>query len=305
MKSDSAGRAGAVGFVGVGAMGAPMARNVLRARPVVVYDVDAVRTAELATLGAEVASSLDDVARAAKIVVVMVATPAQLRDVLVSSDGAASLGTGHTVVVMSSVGVDAVTSIAEDLRGRGVGVVDAPVTGGVARARSAELTVLAGAATEDLARVQPVLDLMSQRVAVCGDKVGDGQAVKLVNQLLCSVHLAAAAEALAFSRALGLDPAVVLGAVESGAAASFMLSDRGPRMLAADEPDVLSAIDIFVKDTSLVLDAAQHAEAHVPLAGLTSERFIEARERGWGRRDDSRLIDLYGTTPNLTKELIS
>jgi 3-hydroxyisobutyrate dehydrogenase-like beta-hydroxyacid dehydrogenase len=174
-----------------------------------------------------------------------------------------------------------------------VQIVDAPVTGGVARAETAELTVLAAGEEAAIEAARATLATMSAKIAVCGPAVGDGQAVKLVNQLLCSVHLAAAAEALSFAGTLGLEPATVLRAIETGAASSFMLSDRGPRMLAEHEPPVLSAIDIFVKDTSLVLDAARAVDAPVPFASLAASRFTAAHERGWGRRDDSTLIDLY------------
>jgi len=284
-----------VGFVGVGAMGLPMARKVLAQASVVVYDPSAERVAVLASEGAAVAGSPREVAESAEIVVLMVATPDQLESALFGEQGVSSgLHEGSAVVIMSSVGVDAVRGIEERLTGRRVTLVDAPVTGGVARAVTGELTILAGGSAEALAAVQPVLELMSRKVAHCGPRVGDGQAVKLVNQLLCSVHLAAAAEALSFAEAIGLDPEVVLHTIEGGGAASFMLSDRGPRMLSAHEPPVLSAIDIFVKDSSLVVEAARAASTTVPLVECAGRQFAAARERGWGRRDDSKVIDVYG-----------
>lgn len=271
-----------------------MARHVLATGPVVVYDVDASRLETLSTLGATIADSPRQVAESAQTVVIMVATPAQLDTVLFGENGAAqALRSGQSLIVMASVGVAAVRNMAEQLSGRGVLIVDAPVTGGVARAESGELTILAGGHPDAIEAARPVLLLMSKTIAHCGDAIGDGQAVKLVNQLLCSVHLAAAAEALAFAEALGLDPRVVLDAIQHGAASSFMLSDRGPRMLADEEPPVLSAIDIFVKDTSLVLDAAGGVQAPVPLTQLVGDRFRDAQQRGWGRRDDSKLIELY------------
>jgi 3-hydroxyisobutyrate dehydrogenase-like beta-hydroxyacid dehydrogenase len=283
-----------VGFIGVGAMGLPMARNVLGRAEVVAHDLDPQRVQSLARMGAEIAVSAREVAERSDVVIVMVATPAQLDSVLFGSGGAGdALRSGQAVIIMSSVGVAALRDVERHLAPRGALVVDAPVTGGVARADTAELTVFAGAAEDAFAVVEPVLRMMASRVARCGPNVGDGQAVKLVNQLLCSVHLAAAAEALAFASALGLDPRSVLAAVEHGAASSFMLSDRGPRMLAADEPPARSAVDIFVKDSSLVLQAAHEVAAHVPLVERAAEQFARARSRGWGRRDDSTVIGLY------------
>jgi 3-hydroxyisobutyrate dehydrogenase len=296
-----------VGFIGVGAMGQPMALNVLAVgTPVIVFDIDERRTSALADQGAQVAASPQEVAQKARIVVVMVATPAQLQSALFDERGAASaLEAGHVLVIASSVGIAAAKAVETALAGRGVHIVDAPVTGGVARATTGELTILAGGAPEAIAAARDVLEAMSGRIAVCGASVGDGQAVKVVNQLLCSVHLAAAAEALALASALGLDPAAVLAAVETGAAGSFMLSDRGPRMLADTEPPVLSAIDIFVKDTSLVVAAAHETGAALPLAELTATRFADAQRLGWGRRDDSAIIHLYESAPRSSEEYAS
>ncbi|MFC9425638.1 NAD(P)-dependent oxidoreductase [Streptomyces sp. NPDC056987] len=283
-----------VAFVGAGAMGLPMARLVLRRHPVTVFDPDSARTAQLAAEGARAVGSAARAARGAEAVVVMVATPAQLERALFGDDGVhAGIAAGATVILMSSVGIDCVAEAGRRLEALGVRVVDAPVTGGAVRAATGELTVLAGADPGVLDRVRPVLDLVASRIAHCGDRVGDGQAVKLVNQLLCSVHLAAAGEALQFARTLGLDPAQVLATIESGAASSFMLSDRGPRMLDTGTPPVLSAIDIFVKDSSLVLAAAREAGAVTPLTEQAAALFSRARRQGLGRNDDSSVIRMF------------
>ncbi|MBA2813691.1 NAD(P)-dependent oxidoreductase [Streptomyces sp. KM273126] len=288
-----------VAFVGVGAMGMPMARLVMRRHPVTVFDPDSARTAELAAEGACVAGSAAEAVRGADTAVVMVATPAQLEQALFGEDGVhAGLAARTTVVLMSSVGVDCVVDAGLRLEALGARVVDAPVTGGAVRAVTGELTVLAGAAPEVLDEVRPLLELMAARIAHCGDRVGDGQAVKLVNQLLCSVHLAAAGEALQFARALGLDPEQVLATIESGAASSFMLSDRGPRMLKDGTTPVRSAIDIFVKDSSLVLAAAREAGAVTPLTEQAAELFSRASHQGLGRDDDSSVIRMFQKEPH-------
>jgi len=283
-----------VGFVGVGAMGTPMTRLLLPEHRVRVFDPDAARVAQLVFEGAEGAASAAEAASDAEVVIVMVATPEQLERAVFGDGGAGeTLAPGSILILMSSVGTDAAVSAADRLAARGVRFVDAPVTGGVARAITGELTILAGADPEDLAPVLPLLRLLSARVARCGDRVGDGQAVKLVNQLLCSVHLVAAGEALAFAERLGLDPARVLEIVETGAASSFMLSDRGPRMLATETPAVRSAIDIFVKDSSLVLAAGTEAGAVTPLTRTAHDIFTRAREAGYGRADDSAVIHMF------------
>jgi 3-hydroxyisobutyrate dehydrogenase/putative dehydrogenase len=193
---------------------------------------------------------------------------------------------------MSTVGPDAVRREGERLAAAGARVIDAPVTGGTARAKRGELVIFAAGAQRDIDDVRPVLDAMGT-VRITGTKLGDGQAIKLVNQHLCSVHIVAAAEALNLARSLGLDPAAVLDLVEKGAAGSWMLSDRGPRMLQGANVTVTSAIDIFVKDSDLVVAAARACGADVPLLSTANARYHAAADAGLGARDDSRVIDTW------------
>lgn len=282
-----------VAFIGVGAIGSPMALRLLPHHDVTVFDLSIERVDELVRAGATSAPTAAQASQDAEVVIVMVATPHQLHAAIADPSGVAEgLRQGATLVIMSSVGVEAVAEIARRTASQGVHVVDCPVTGGVVRARTGDLTLLAGGPSEDIDAVRPVLEHMGY-IADCGSRVGDGQAVKLVNQLLCSVHLAAAGEALQLARGLGLDPASVLKIVGGGAAGSFMLNDRGPRMLAAEEPPVLSAVDIFVKDSDLVRQAADAAGASVPLLNVAADLFSAVSAAGSGRRDDSAVISAF------------
>ncbi|MDJ0350754.1 NAD(P)-dependent oxidoreductase [Cryobacterium sp. PH29-G1] len=291
-----------VGFVGVGAIGMPMAERLLAHHDVTVYDVTASQVALLAAKGATAASSAAEAAQGADATIVMVATPAQLNSALFGAGGVAEGAVaGSTVIIMSSVGIDSVVRAAEKLDQLGILVLDAPVTGGVVRADTGELTLLIGGDSALVAAMKPVLSLLGTTLAQCGDRVGDGQAVKLVNQLLCSVHLAVAGEALTLADSLGLDPQAVLDIIGSGAASSFMLNDRGPRML-QNNPSVLSAIDIFVKDSTLVQDAAAISGAATPILDAAAARFTQAQLAGLGRSDDSAVIQTYGfTVSSLTR----
>lgn len=283
-----------VSFIGVGAIGLPMAKRLIPHCNVTVFDLAADRVQELVQLGASAAESASKAAAASEIVIVMVATPEQLDQALFGPDGAAEgLKIGSTAIIMSSVGIDSVTSVAEKLKNQNVNVVDAPVTGGVVRAITGELTILTSGADDDIEKVRPVLRHLGTNISRSGNRVGDGQAVKLVNQLLCSVHLAVAGEALNFAKQLGLDPQAVLETVGAGAASSFMLNDRGPRMLSTDEPPVLSAVDIFVKDSTLVKDAAARVGAHIPLLEAANSKFREVSAAGFGRLDDSAVIRAF------------
>jgi 3-hydroxyisobutyrate dehydrogenase len=156
----------------------------------------------------------------------------QVDGVLFGEDPAASsLDRGAVVMIMATVGPAAVQRWVERLGQQHIEVVDAPVSGGVRRAAEGELLVMVGGADSAVQRVQPVLDAMAGRAPVVGPAPGDGQKVKRVNQLLCGVHIAAAAEALAYAEAMGLDAAATWQVIREGAAASFMLDDRGERMV--------------------------------------------------------------------------
>lgn len=279
-----------VTFIGVGAIGLPMALQIQRAGHAITgVDVSDAVIANAKASGIETVRSLAAAPRA-EVVVVMVATPEQLAGLVEQVKDHVG---GQLWIVTSTVGPMSVREQGEILRRSGARVVDAPVTGGVARAKTGALVIFAAGASDDVAAVRPVLEAMGT-VHMTGENLGDGQSIKVVNQHLCSVHIAAAAEALSLARALGLDPKAVLGLVEQGAAGSWMLSDRGPRMIAGTDVEVTSAINIFVKDSGLVASAGASCGAQLPLLTTAHERFCKAAEMGLGLRDDSRVIETWG-----------
>ena len=288
-----------VGWVGLGAMGLPMARCVARAgHKMAAYDIDPGRAASLAADGVKPAASISVVASGADVLVLMVATPGQVEDVLFGDDPAASaLAAGTVVLVMATVGPAAVRHWAGRLAEQQVVVVDAPVSGGVARAAGGDLLVMVGGPQSAVERVQPLLDAMASSAPVVGSAPGDGQKVKLVNQLLCGVHIAVAAEALAFAEAMHLDPAATWEVIRGGAAASFMLDDRGQRMVHGSD-ETKSALDIFVKDMGLVLDAARANSYPAPLASAAEQLYLAGRRAGLGRHDDSAVIEILRGGPS-------
>ena len=191
------------------------------------------------------------------------------------------------MLVLATVGPEPVVRWAREHE-----VVDAPVSGGVARAAEGDLLIMVSGAQPAIERVRPLLEALARNAPVVGEEPGEGQKVKLVNQLLCGVHIAAAAEALAFAEALGLDARATWDVVRDGAAASFMLDDRGARMLdeAFEEPK--SALDIFVKDMGLVGEAARASGQPSPLAAVAEQLYRAGSRAGLGRLDDSSLITL-------------
>lgn len=268
-------------------MGAPMAACLVAAgHSVSAYDVVPGRAPQ----GASAAASVPEAVTGADATVVMVATPEQLDQVL--SSAAPSLAPGQTVAIMSTVGPEAVVAAAARLEAAGVAVVDAPVSGGVTRAGQGDLLILVGGTAEAVARVQPLLDALAQSAPVVGPCPGDGQRMKLVNQLLCGIHIAAAAEALSFAESLGLNPGECRKVLRDGAAASFMFDDRGERMVSGHFNEVRSALDIFVKDMGLVTSAAGNSGAEVPLSTAARQLYQRGHDQGLGRKDDSALIEV-------------
>ncbi len=271
-----------VGWLGLGAMGTPMAlRQAAAGRVVVAFD-----PGSPAPEGIELVSSPAEVARAAEVLVIMVATPVQAEAALFGPDGAAGEMRPHArVVILSTLGPSWVRNLVGRLPTSVV--VDAPVSGGVVRAAAGTLLIMAaGASAQD----RKLLAVLGEVVDV-GDRPGQGQSMKMVNQVLCGVHIAAAAEALAVAEALGIDPGLALDTIRRGAASSFMLDDRGPRMVAGPDGQVRSTVSLFVKDLQLVLDEAGAARLPTPVVEAALQLFSDAADTGLGGHDDAELYN--------------
>ena len=288
-------------IVGLGAMGLPIATN-LRSHDFSVRGVD-IAEARL-TLGREAGLEVFDTAtnavEGADVVLLAVRNHAQLTEVLFGEAGVADrMKDGAAILLISTVGVAAVEATAALLAEKGIALIDAPVSGGPVRARKGDLLVPVGAEPAVVERYRDVLEAMAGNLVIVGDKPGKGQALKTVNQLLCGVHIAAAGEALALAGELGLDQKATLDALMSGAAASFMLGDRGERMLDAyteEGAEVKSRIDIFVKDMGIVTAAAKSAGIAVPVAASAEQQYLQAFARGMAAQDDSSIITI--ASPN-------
>ncbi len=282
-----------VAVVGLGAMGLPMATRLAQSFPVRAFDASGERSALASSAGVAVAATAAEAARGAHVVVLAVRDGAQAEAALFGDAGAcAALAPGAIVVLTSTIGPEAARSLAARLAPARVRLVDAPVSGGPVRAGRGDLLVVVGAREADLADARPVLDALASTLTVVGGAPGDGQLLKAINQLLAGVHIAAAAEALALARSVGLDPAAVLEALSAGAGASFMFSDRGPRMIAAleGEPPIASRLDIFVKDMAIVGGIARTAHVPTPVAAAAEQLYLAAERAGLGDHDDSSVI---------------
>jgi 3-hydroxyisobutyrate dehydrogenase len=282
-----------VGFIGLGSMGLPMAKNLAaRGFRVRGFDIRPAALDALSEAGGSRASSAADAAVGADAYVLMVVNAAQAEAVLFQDGGLATLPENGTVVLMATCPPAAVEGIAARVVDAGRRFVDAPVSGGVVGAVAGTLTIMAAAPKQTFEATRPVLMAMGDKVFHVGESPGQGAMVKTVNQLFCGVHIAVAAEAFSLAAKVGVDMRVLLEIVSGSSASSWMLKDRGPRML-QEEPEVTSAVDIFVKDLGIVLQAGRDSKAALPLAAVAHQMFLATSGRGEGNADDSQVIRAY------------
>jgi L-threonate 2-dehydrogenase len=274
-------------------MGLPMAKN-LAARGFAVrgFDIRPGAIDSLAEAGGARACAPADTAVGADVLVLMVVNAAQAEAVLFEGGALAALPKNSIVVLMATCPPRAVELIAARVVEAGRSFVDAPVSGGVVGARAATLSIIAAAPRVTFAAVRPVLEAVGDKVFHVSERPGQGAMIKTVNQLLCGVHTAVAAEAFSLAAKAGVDLNVVLEIVSGSSASSWMLKDRGPRMM-QDEPPITSAVDIFVKDLGIVLEAGRDIKAALPLGAVAHQMFLAVSGQGYGDADDSQVIRAY------------
>lgn len=287
-----------IGFIGVGVMGRPMVSNLLKAGySCTIYDVNPAPVAALVAEGAHAATMVQEVASASDIFMTMVVDDAQFSSILFEPGQAAlSLHKGTVVMGMSTMSVRMVQSAAQRLQERGIVYVDAPVSGGEVGATNATLSIMVGGTSEVVERCRPVLQVMGSNIYHVGEKAGDGQAVKMINQLMVCVHNAIAAEALVFGERAGLDKAMLYEIITKSAGNSWIFADRGQRMVSEQFTPPKSALKILVKDLGFVMDTA-NAMGHPLLLGSVAHQLYKmAHAMGWDSLDDSILIKLMEQT---------
>lgn len=295
-----------VAVVGLGAMGLPMAARLSECFTVQGFDPTPERRRLATDAGITVCDSPAQAAAGVSVVVLAVRDAVQTEAALFDVDGVVTGASPEsTVVLTGTIGVDAAREIGARLSALGLVPVDAPISGGPTRAGIGDLLIVVGAPDDAVRRARPVLERLASTLVVVGTRIGDGQLLKTINQLLAGVHIAAAAEAVALAQAVGLDPAAVVDILARGAAGSFMLTDRGPRMVQAyanpDAVPVRSRTDIFVKDLALVRDLASNARVPTPVAAAAHQLYLLAQRHGLGARDDSSIVTLL--VPNTAPEV--
>lgn len=281
---------GTVGFVGLGAMGGPMALNLVKhGFSLVVHDVDPAKAELWRTRGATVADSAAAVAAAVDRTICMVETTAQAEAVIAGEQGIIRTARpGHVVACMSTIDPFAARRLAEPLAARRVGLLDAPVSGGTERAASGELSIIVGGAPETVAACQDLFRAMGSHVFHVGG-LGQGLAMKLVNNMLVQVNTVAVAEALVLGVKAGLDPRLIYDVVRVSTGTSFAFETRVPRILKRDfSPG--GTVDISFKDQELETAFAKQLGVPVLLANVTQQVYQMARAAGFNKEDGSAVV---------------
>jgi len=283
-----------VGVVGLGAMGLGIAQSLRRAKfDVRVFDVRSEAAQAFAGEGGTACATAADLAALCDVVVSVVVNAAQTETALFGPDGAAAaMRKGSLFMMCSTVDPNWSSALEARLEERGLLYLDAPMSGGAAKASAGELTMMTAGRPEAYAKCQPVLDAMAARVYKLGGRAGAGSKVKIVHQLLAGVHIAAAAEAMALGLREGVDPKELYEVITNSAGNSWMFGNRMAHVLSGDYTP-FSSVDIFVKDLGLVLDLARASKFPLPLASTAHQMFLQASSAGHAKEDDSAVIKIF------------
>lgn len=290
----------AVGVIGLGSMGGGVARSLLAKKfETHVYDVRPETVKALVAQGAKAAATPAALGAACGVVVVLVVNAEQTEKVLFGEQGAASaMKKGGVVVSSATLAPDVAEQLGARLERMGLLMIDAPVSGGAAKAAAGEMTIMASGAPEAFARCEKVLDAIAARVYRLGDRPGPGSKVKMINQLLAGVHIAAACEAMALGMRAGADPKTLYEVISNSAGSSWMFQNRVPHILAGDYTP-LSAVNIFVKDLGIVLDTAKKLAFPLPLTAAAHQLYLAAAAQGHGLEDDASVVKVYAALAGL------
>lgn len=283
-----------VGVIGLGSMGFGMATNSLKAGfSVKGFDISEKTCRAFETAGGTAAANLADVASDVDVLLVMVVNADQANAVLFGEGGAAEAARPGTVVMMCcTIAPKDMRQIAGDLSSYDLKVLDSPVSGGKVGADGGSLTIMAAGSREAFETARPVLDAIACELYEVGDTPGLGATYKIVHQLAAGVHLAVAAEVMAFGAHAGCDSDILFDILSHSAGQSWMMKDRVPHMLVGNYAPQ-STVDIFVKDLGLVIDTGYATKTPLPLASAALQLFMAASSMGHGRVDDSAVVKVY------------
>ena len=286
--------------IGLGSMGYGIAQSCLRAGHA-VHGFDVVPS-QMERFRAEggAGGALADIAGALDTAVIVVLNAAQTEDVLFGENGIVSrMREGAVVVACATVPPECARDLEARCNAKGVRYLDAPISGGSAKAATGQLSVMASGSPEAFDAARPVLDAAAETVFELGDAAGAGSAMKAVNQLLAGVHIATMAEALTFGMTQGVSPDKFVEVISQCAGTSWMLENRAPHIVSGDYAP-LSQINIWPKDLGIVLDIAKASSFSAPITAAALQQYLAAVGMGLGREDDAAIAKVYARNAGLT-----
>lgn len=284
----------AAGVIGVGAMGLGIARSLLRGGlRTVARDIDAGRESLAVADGASAAATPAQVGAQAEVTIVVVVDAAQIDTVLAGPDGLlAALGPGRLVMLCSTIGPQDAQRFAARIEQTGALALDAPISGGPARADAGTMSIMLAGRREALDAAEPVLATIAGKRFVIGERHGDAARAKLVNNLMAGINLMAGAAALALAERLGLDPRAMFELIAASSGQSWIFEDRMARALAGDYAP-RAATHVLTKDLTLANDAARAAGVDLPLGALARDLLRATCDAGWRFDDDAAALEYY------------
>lgn len=286
--------------IGLGSMGLGAALSLARAGLAVRgLDLNTAPLAELAAAGGTAVATPAEAASGADVVFIYVVNAAQTREVLFAANGAVAAASPGTVFVLCpTMQPDDAVAIADQLTAAGMLAIDAPVSGGAAKAHEGAISIMASGPPQAFDRIASALDAIAARVFRLGDKAGPGSRMKLINQHLAGVHIAAMAEAMVLAGKSGLDLGTVHDVITECAGNSWMFENRSPQIVSGDYTP-FSAVEIFVKDLGIVTQAAQSLGSPVPLADASLTLYRAASDAGLGREADAAIAKILAKQADL------
>jgi 2-hydroxy-3-oxopropionate reductase len=282
-----------IGFIGLGIMGKPMARNLIKAGfPITVHNRSRAKVDELVKEGAASAPSAQEVASGADIIITMLPNSPDVELVALGPNGLKSgAKAGQLFIDMSTINPVVSQKIANELAPLGIAMIDAPVSGGEKGAIDGTLSIMAGAKPEDFERALPVFNALGKTITHMGP-LGAGGFTKLANQIIVAINLTAIGEALVFGAKAGVDPQKMIRALGGGLAGSKCLEQKSEKILTGDFAPGFK-VDLHLKDLSLIQEAARAVGVPIPTAALVEQLFAALRVRGRGGLDHSSIITIY------------
>ncbi len=282
-----------VGFIGLGIMGKPMSKNILKAGyKVVVASRDESKNEELRALGAEIASSLREVGEKSDVIITMLPNSPEVKEVILGKEGLITgMTAGKTIIDMSSIAPIVSQEIGRELKEKGIGFLDAPVSGGEPKAIDGSLSVMVGGEQELFDQYLPLLQTMAGSVVRTGE-LGAGNATKLANQIIVALNIAAISEAFVLASKMGVDPDIVHEAIRGGLAGSTVLDAKAPMMIERNfEPGF--KINLHLKDLNNVLETSHNVGVPLPLTASVREMMQALIVDGKGEYDHSSLVNYF------------